>query len=198
MTNAPYPYERQELDEITRLIHLGLTVFGILALITGLWAGDYKRVHHLGFSLHKWLGLSLSFFMVWRIWNGFFGAKENLFSQWVPFSPDRIKMVVEDGLNLLRLKLPNRPSHQGLAGLVQTSGLAVFAWMAGTGTLMALFLTPGHKAGGFVHAIKEMHECGLWFIVAFLAVHGGAVTLHALSGDHFWRKMFFLEKKPQG
>lgn len=194
MTNAPYPYERQELDEITRLIHLGLTVFGILALITGLWAGDYKRVHHLGFSLHKWLGLTLSFFMVWRIWNGFFGAKENLFNQWVPYSPDRIKMVVEDGLNLLRLKLPNRPSHQGLAGLVQTFGLAVFAWMAGTGTLMALFLTPGHKAGGFMHAVKEMHECGLWFIVAFLAIHAGAVTLHALTGDHLWRKMFFLEK----
>jgi cytochrome b len=194
MTDSPHSPERQDLDEITRLIHLGLTVFGILALITGLWAGDYKRVHHLGFSLHKWLGLTLSFFMAWRIWTGFIGAPEGRFCQWVPYSPERLRMVWEDALTLLRLKLPERPSHQGLAGLVQTFGLAVFAWMAATGTLMALFLIPGHKAGGVVRAIKEMHELGLWLIVAFLGIHIGAVTLHALAGDHLWRKMFFLEK----
>lgn len=194
MSDASQPFERQNLDEVTRLIHLGLTVFAILALITGLWAGDYKRIHHLGFSVHKWLGLTLSFFMAWRIWIGFFGTPEDLFSRWVPYNSERLRMVGEDGLNLLRLKLPNRPSHQGLAGLVQTFGLAVFAWMAGTGTLMALFLTPGHKAGGFMHALKEMHELGLWLIVAFLVIHIGAVTLHALTGDHLWRKMFFLEK----
>jgi cytochrome b len=194
MTDAPHPTERQNLGEITRLIHLGLTVFGILALLTGLWAGDYKRVHHLGFSLHKWLGLTLSFFMAWRIWTGFFGSSEALFSQWVPYTPERLKMVWVDGLTLLRLKLPERPAHQGLAGLVQTFGLAVFAWMAGTGSLMALFLTPGYKAGGFVHAIKEAHELGLWLIIAFLLIHVSAVTLHALAGDHLWRRMFFLEK----
>jgi cytochrome b len=194
MADNPHSPARQDLDEITRLIHLGLTVFGILALITGIWAGDYKRVHHLGFSIHKWLGLTLSFFIAWRIWNGFFGSQEARFCRWVPNSPERLKMAWEDGLTLLQLKLPARPAHQGLAGLVQTFGLAVFAWMAGTGTLMALFLTPGHKAGGIVHAIKEIHELGLWLIIAFLAIHVGAVTLHALAGDHLWRKMFFLEK----
>ena len=62
MTETPQPIERNDLDDLTRFIHLGLTVFGILALITGLWAGDYKRAHHLGFSVHKWLGLTLSLF----------------------------------------------------------------------------------------------------------------------------------------
>jgi cytochrome b len=195
VTDVPHPSERQDLDEVTRLIHLGLMIFGILALITGLWAGDYKRFYHLGFSVHKWLGLTLSFFVVWRIWTGFFGAKDDLFSQWVPYKPDRIKMVLEDGLTLLKLRLPERPAHQGLAGLVQTFGLAVFAWMAGTGTLMALFLTPGRKAGGFVHVLKEMHELGLWLIVAFLGIHVSAITLHALAGDHLWRKILFLERK---
>jgi hypothetical protein len=113
---------------------------------------------------------------------------------WVPFNMERLQMAWEDGLNLLRLKLPNRPAHQGLAGAVQTFGLAVFTWMAGTGTLMALTLTPGHKAGGVAHVLKEMHELGLWLIITFLAIHVGAVTLHALTGDHLWRKMFFLEK----
>jgi cytochrome b len=194
VSDAPQAFERQEVDEITRVIHLGLTVFAILALITGLWAGDYKRVHHLGFSIHKWLGLTLSFFLAWRIWNGFFGAPEDRFSQWVPNSWERLQMAREDALNLLSLKLPNRAAHQGLAGMVQTFGLAVFAWMAATGTLMALFLTPGQKAGGVMHFLKEMHELGLWLIIAFLAIHIGAVALHALTGDHLWRKMFFLEK----
>lgn len=43
MTEAPQPIENRDLDNLTRFIHLGLTVFGILALISGLWAGDYKR-----------------------------------------------------------------------------------------------------------------------------------------------------------
>jgi cytochrome b len=188
------PVARPDLDEITRLIHLGLTVFGILALITGLWAGDYKRAYHVGFSVHKWLGLTVSFLVAWRIWTGFYGARDSLFSQWVPWSPERIKLVWEDIISLLHMKLPKRSPHQGLAGMVETFGLAVFTWMAGTGTLMALLLTPGRKAGGFAHAIKELHELGLWLIVVFLIIHIGAVTLHALAGDHLWRKMFFLEK----
>jgi cytochrome b len=126
MTETPDPSERQDLDKIIRLIHLGLTVFGILALIQGLLACDYKRVHHLGFSVHNCLGLALSFFMAWRVWNGFFGAPEDLFSRWVPYSPERIKLVWEDEFTLLRLKLPERPTHQHLAGLFQTFGLAVF------------------------------------------------------------------------
>ncbi len=194
MNEAPISPESTDLDDITRFIHLGLTILGILALLTGLWADDYKRVQHLGFSVHKWFGLTLSFLLAWRIWNGFYGSREARFSQWVPYTPQRLLMVWEDCLTLLRLRLPERTTHQGLAGVTQTFGLAVFAWMAGTGTLMAIFLTPGRKSGGFVHAIKEMHELGLWLIVAFLAVHGGAVLLHALTGDHRWRKTFFLDK----
>jgi cytochrome b len=194
VSDAPQPVERQDLDEITRLVHLGLTVFSILALITGLYAGDYKQVHHLGFSIHKWMGLSLGFFLAWRIWNGFYGPEEDRFCQWVPNTRERLEMAREDALNLLSLKLPNRAAHQGLAGLVQTFGLAVFAWMASTGILMALFITPGQKAGGLLHFIKDLHELGLWLIVAFLVIHISAVVLHALTGDHLWRKMFFLEK----
>jgi cytochrome b len=188
------PPKTSDLDDLTRFIHLGLTVFGILALLTGLWAGDYKRAHHWAFSVHKWLGLTLAFFLAWRIWHGLYGPREARFSQWVPYTPERLKLAGEDLVNLLRLKLPERPSHQGLAGVVQAFGLAVFAWMACTGSLMALFLTPGRKAGGFAHVIKELHEPGLWLIVAFLAVHGGAVLLHALTGDQRWRQTFFLEK----
>lgn len=194
---APQPNysEKSDLDDLTRLIHLGLTIFGILAYLTGLWAGDYKRASHLGFSTHKWLGISLAFFVFFRIWLGFYGSREVQFRQWVPYTRERVLRVLEDIVNLLRLRLPDRPTHQGLAGLVQTFGLAVFSWMALTGTLMFFFLEPGRKAGGALHFIKELHEAGLWLIPIFLGIHVGAVTLHALSGNDLWRKAFFLEKK---
>jgi cytochrome b561 len=196
MTSAPTSTQRNELDDLTRFVHLGLTVLGILAYLTGLWAGDYKRATHWGFSTHKWMGISLSFFVFFRLWLGFYGLREGRFRQWVPYTRERVVMVWEDLVTLLRLKLPDRPTHQGLAGVVQTFGLGVFSWMALTGTLMFLFLEPGRKAGGILHLIKELHEAGLWLIAIFLGIHVGAVTLHALAGNDLWRRAFFLEQKP--
>jgi cytochrome b len=195
MTPASDSPEPRELDNLTRFIHLGLTIFGILAFFTGLMAGDYKRAHHLGFSLHKWLGISLAFFVFFRLWLGFYGSREVRFSQWLPYTRDRLLMVLEDIVNLLRLKLPERPTHQGLAGVVQGFGLAVFSWMALTGTLMFFFLEPGRKAGGALHLIKEGHEIGLWLITIFLGIHVGAVTLHALAGNPIWRQAFYLDRR---
>ena len=84
---------------LTRLIHLGLTLLAVVAGITGLFAGDYKRLPHLGFSLHKWLGISLSLFMLLRIWFGFYGSRVALFGQWLPYTRERVRMVVADGLH---------------------------------------------------------------------------------------------------
>ncbi len=187
--------ETKDLDDLTRLLHLGLTVLGILAYLTGLWAGDYKQARHLGFSTHKWLGLSLSFVVLCRLWYGFYGPREVQFKEWVPFTWDRIRLALEDLVNLLRLKLPDRPVHQGLAAVVQTFGLGLFTWMATTGTLMFFLMEPGRKAGGIVHSLKELHEVGEWLIPVFLGIHAGAVTLHALAGNHVWRRVFFLEEK---
>ncbi len=183
-----------ELDDLTRLIHLGLAVLGVAAWVSGLFAGDYKRLGHPGFSLHRWLGISLSFLVFFRVWMGFYGTKPALFREWAPLNPERLRWVVEDLVNLLRLKLPERPAHGGLAGVVQIFGLAVFTWMAATGTLMFFFLQPGRKAGGLMHGLKELHEAGLWLIPIFLAIHVGAVILHALDGNHLWRRAFFLDR----
>ncbi len=186
--------EREELDGITRFIHLGLTIFGVLAWIAGFWAGDYKKAAHLGFSIHRWLGMGLSIFMALRLLWGFWGPDNVRFTQWVPYTPERLKLVWEDALTLLSLRLPDRPPHQGLSGLVQTFGLAAFAWMALTGSLMFLYLEPGRKATGLMYFIKEIHEAGVWLIPIFLGIHVVAVVLHALAGNHLWRKTFFLEK----
>jgi cytochrome b len=183
-----------ELENIARIIHLGLTLFGISAWATGFWAGDYKRLAHPGFSIHSWLGLGFAFFLFLRIGYGFCGPDDYKFSKWVPYTKDRLWAVIEDISLLLRFKLPERPMHVGLSGLVQTVGLGAFAWMALTGSLMFFCLTPGYKARGFLHLVKEMHEAVMWLIPIYLGIHVGAVLLHALAGDHRWQRTFFLKK----
>ncbi|MFO0753237.1 MAG: hypothetical protein U0411_07940 [Thermodesulfovibrionales bacterium] len=82
--------------------------------------------------------------------------------------------------------------------MVQTFGIAVFSWMMTTGTLLFLYLEPGSKARGLVHEIKELHEAGEVLIPAFLVLHVGAVFLHALSGNHLWKRVIFLDRNKQG
>ncbi len=195
MTTSTESMNRREIDGLTRFIHLGLTVFGLLAWTTGFFAGDYKTAGHLGFSFHRWFGIGLATFLAFRLWHGFFGPREAQFREWVPYTREGLLLIWEDIMTLLRLQLPERPPRKGLSGLVQTFGLAAFSWMATTGSLMFFFLTPGGKARGFLHSIKEIHEAGWWLVLVFLCIHGGAVILHALAGQDLWRPMFFLQRK---
>jgi len=187
-------YGTNELESIAQVIHLGLTLFGISAWATGFLADDYKRLEHPGFSIHSWLGISLTFFLILRIGYGFCGPDDYKFSKWVSYTKDRLRAVLEDIWTLMRFKLPERPMHVGLSGLVQTFGLGAFAWMALTGGLMFFYLTPGQKARGVLHLIKEMHEAAIWLIPIYLGIHVGAVLLHAMAGDHRWRWIFFLKE----
>jgi cytochrome b len=193
MSHAVAEIEREELDGLTIFLHAGLMVFGLLAWLTGEWAGDYKKLPHWGFFIHKHLGLGVAFFLLLRIVYGFIGPEVARFAHWVPYTKDRLKLVWEDLLTLARLRLPDRATHQGLAGLVETFGLAVFAWMATTGISLYYFLRPGQRAGGAILLIKELHEAGEFLIPVFLIIHVGAVLLHALAGDHRWRKMLFMK-----
>ena len=133
MTSSPRPHDRLELDGLTKFIHLGLMVFGLLALMTGFLAEDYKHQQHLGFSFHKWCGLGLAAFVALRLWHGLAGPREARFREWVPYTRERSLLIVEDIKTLLKFQLPERPPHQGLSGLVQTFGLGAFAWMGATG-----------------------------------------------------------------
>jgi cytochrome b len=183
----------EQLDSFTIFLHFGLMIFGVLAWLTGDWAGDYKKINQVGFTVHKMLGLGTGLFVAARLFHGFWGPDQARFANWAPYTPERLKMVYEDIRNLFTLKLPDRPPRQGLAGLWEAFGLALFTWMAVTGFSMFLFLIPGQKAHGAVRLVKELHEVGEWLIPIFLAVHVFAVILHALAGDHRWRKMFFLK-----
>jgi cytochrome b len=116
--------ERPELDGTTRFIHLGLMVFGILALITGFFAGDYKHPHHVGFSFHKWFGVGLATFLALRLWHGFSGPQEARLGVWGPYTQERVLFILEDIKSLLKFQLPKRSPWQGLlwAGGIRLDG----------------------------------------------------------------------------
>lgn len=182
------------LDGFTVAVHLGMMLFGILAWISGDGAGDYKHLHHSGFALHRWLGMATAACVGLRLLYGLWGPEPVRFSAWLPYTGTRWRLIMEDIGGLASLRLPQRPPRQGLASLVEAFGLLVFSWMAATGALIFGYLVPGRKAGGFLHLIKELHEVGEALIPIFLAIHVGAVVLHALAGDHRWRRIFFLRQ----
>ena len=98
---------------------------------------------------------------------------------------------MEDFRTLLRLGVPERDRHEGLAGLTQAFGLVIFAWMAVTGT--GLFVLGGGTESKAFDLIEEVHEVGEALIPLYLALHVGAVLLHTLCGNPVWKKMFSLE-----
>ena len=186
---------QNDLDIFTRILHLGLVIFGLLAWGTGEWADDYKKLKHIGFYVHSWIGMGVSFFVSLRLIYGIIGPRKARFAQWVPYTRDRLQFVWEDIMGLIRLRLPERQPRQGLASVVETFGLLVFSVMALTGSLLFFYLEPGIKARGTIHFIKEIHEVGEVLLPLFFAVHGGAVILHAFMGRHYWRKMVFLKEQ---
>ncbi len=192
MPDAAPPAEPQPLDTVTRLLHLGLAAFGIAAWLTGDWAGGYQQAEHLGFDMHRWLGLVFSVVIALRLVHGVLGPRRIRFSQWLPYTPDRLRLAWQDILDLLHGRLPQRPSHEGLSGLVQAFGLAVFGWMAITGSLLFVLLEPGREADT-LEWLLELHEVGEGLIPIYLAIHVAAVVVHALLGHDVWRRMFFLK-----
>ena len=50
MTDQPMVSETGDLDVFTRVIHLGMMIFGVLAWMVGDWAGDYEHAKHIGYT----------------------------------------------------------------------------------------------------------------------------------------------------
>jgi cytochrome b len=182
----------EEIDAVSRLVHLGMVLFGISAWLTGELA-EVEEGSRFGYDLHSWLGIGLTVFVVLRIITGLIGPARMRFSHWVPLTRERLAQVGDDVRELLLFRLPDRPLHYGLSGLVQFMGLLVFALMALTGSILFVMLEPGTEAGGLVHLVEELHETGELLIPLYLAIHVGAVVLHALVGRHKWRRMFFIK-----
>lgn len=165
-----------------QLLHLGIAALGITAFLTGELAEDGPGT--AGWLLHAWLGLALGTALLLRLATGLTGRRPMRFTSWSPFSRRQWRLAAADLRALLRLQTPRRASHEGLAGLVQIFGLALFCWLAATGT--ALYLASGANVGW----LEEAHEIGEGLVPAYLGLHVGAVLLHSLAGDPVWPRMF--------
>lgn len=177
-----------------RLVHLALAILCLVAWGSAQFAGDYKRAVHLGFSIHEVIGLAFTAALAIRILIGLVGPDRGRFSAWFPFAKDNLRLVNDDLRNLVQLRFPERAPHEGLAGLVQFLGLLIFALIAFSGTVLALYLEPGTRATGWLSGVKEVHEAAQVLIPVYLALHVGGTLVHALLGQQLWREMFFLRK----
>ena len=182
------------LDIPTRVLHVGLVVFGVWAWWIGEEAHDYHKPDHAGYILHMYVGLTFAAFLLLRLAWGFIGPKELRFSAWFPWNRERFAYVKDDVRTLMRFKLPEPVTHRGLNALVQSLGIVLFTWQGASGALMSMLIVPGERTEGWLSLVREVHHegGGIW-IPAYLGLHVGASALHALSGQHIWKKMAFLE-----
>ena len=153
-------FKKGKIDVPTRVIHVGIMAFALLAYFTGDGAGDYKRVEYSGYTLHKWLGMGVSIFILLRIIYGLLGSEAARFSNWVPYTKERLRLAREGLMSVFLYRRPKRPAHHGIAGLINAAGMVIFSWMAVTGSFMFFFLEPGRRSGGLMHFIKEIHDLG--------------------------------------
>lgn len=192
-TNLPKP-----LDYVTRFLHLGLAVFGVWAWLVGAgWigagAGDYDHPDHFWYIQHRWVGITFTAFLFARILWGVIGPGSARFVDWVPWTPARFKLVMEDVRSLLRFRVIDRPTHFGLSGFIQALGLLAFLWLGVSGLINAVAITPGVKLTGWPRVVKHWHEIGNILVPAYLFLHLGGALVHSLLGKHVWKKMLFLE-----
>jgi cytochrome b len=178
-------------DRATRLIHFLLAALGIAAIVSGQFAGDYRRAAHPGFDIHKWVGAAMGAVLLARLAWGLTGPRDVRFSSWLPVTAPRLARALDDVRELLRFRLPvHEAGHEGLAGVVQAAGLLAFAWMAVTGALLFGWLEPGVRAAGWLRVVKELHEGGQAVLLTYLTLHVGAVAANAFAGRPLWRRMF--------
>ena len=186
------PRDSAQFDIVTRWLHLAMVVLGIAAWLTGDLADDYERGFSLGFAIHSWIGIGAAFAVALRLVWGIVGPHSARFSRWLPVTRARLRLVVDDLKMLLRFRIPERAPHQGIAGVVQSLGLLIFAWVATTGSVLFYALEPGLRPARWLHLVEGLHGAGEALIPAFLAVHVGATLVHVLAGDSRWRAMFFI------
>jgi cytochrome b561 len=181
MTSQDYSY-----PWYAKLLHLGMAAFGIAAYVTGELAED--GYNSLGYLFHAYLGLSLATFVLMRVLRGLVGPGPLRFSDWSPLSRRQWTIALQDLGNLVRFRVPERGMHEGLAGLTQAFGIAIFAWMGATG--IGLFLLGGGPETELFEVAEEYHEVGEALIPLYLALHVGSVFVHSLAGNPIWRKMW--------
>jgi len=189
-----HPTQLTPLGNTVRILHLLLILVLLLAWPTGELADDYRHASHWGYTLHAAVGFFGGAVLGYRLLWGIVGRREIRFVRWLPVTPARWQLILEDLAGLTRLHLPHRDSHEGLAGLVEFISLVSYGAVFGTGLAFYLGQEPGRHAHGLMRLVKEAHEISLAILLTVVVMHVVAVWLHGVTGRQLWMRMFFLAK----
>ena len=167
-----------------RYIHFGLIIFGITGFLSGELAEDEAVI---GYWVHATLGILLLFVIVTRIIVGFSASEQLNLKKWWKTITVYKKTVKEDIKTLMELNLPHRKLHEGIAGLVQLTGLLGFSWMCITGVL--ILVVDINRLDTIKELVYEVHEIGESVVLAFLFLHIGAVIAHYFKGENLLKRI---------
>ena len=169
-----------------KILHGGMAIFGVTAYLSAELAENGSSSS--GYYLHAYLGLSLTAFILLRIFRGISGPEPMRFSGWSPLSSRQWSLALRDVRSLIQLRVPERGMHEGLAGLTQAFGIIIFCWMGVTGT--GLFLLGDKPGVTLFEIVEEFHEIGESLIPLYLALHVGSVLVHSVAGKPIWQRMW--------
>ncbi|CCG41109.1 cytochrome b/b6 domain-containing protein [Magnetospirillum molischianum] len=192
----------KKYDSLTRFLHLSLAVgittqmFVSLVMITP----KPGRIANSWYSVHEVLGIVLLAVLLvyWlrAVLKTIRGGEPLMLFPW--FSAARLGALGRDiGATLsdaLRFRLPNDgETVRPLPAAIQGLGLLVGLFLAGTGMVLALTITPGIALSPTLHDIKELHEAFGPLMWGYLAIHPTLAIIHQLAGHKTLNQMFGRE-----
>jgi cytochrome b561 len=192
----------KKYDSLSRLLHLSLAVgittqmFVSLVMITP----KPGRIPNSWYSVHETLGIVLFAILVvyWlrAVLKTIRTGDPLMLFPW--FSAARLGALAKDiGATLadaVRFRLPpDGDDIRPLPAAIQGLGLLVGLFLAATGTILALTITPGVALSPTLHDIKELHEAFGPLMWGYLAIHPTLAIIHQLAGHKTLNQMFGRE-----
>ena len=89
-----------------------------------------------------------------------------------------------------RGRLPGGDQPRPLPSAVQGAGLLLLAFMAATGTTMAVGMAPDGAMSPALLAVKDIHETAASLMWAYFAVHPALGVLHQFAGHRSLNRIF--------
>ena len=184
---------------VTKALHALLALSIVHQLLVSLIMDEpkFNRPIETPFLLHQWVGIT-SLVIVVAFWLWTLARRgESSFGAFLPwFSSARRQAVLADlrayAAALPRLKLPDSAAHTAFANAVHGLGLLIGSFMAVTGLVIYLQMTPEGRIVGIGHLMKELHETGGTLMWIYLIGHGAMALLHQLMGEKILRKMWTI------
>ena len=187
----PFAYDRA-----TRWLHLGLALTVTYQLFISLIM-DHPRPDRpltgtaaLIFETHEWVGVTAFAIVVAHVIWSFIGPAAVRWTGMIPWRPAQWRVLSNDLREMVRLRLPLREEHDGLAALTHGLGLLAVLAIASSGFIYFLFAPEGGgRPPSFVRTAMGFHEFMSTFVWIYWGGHVGMAVLHRLMGHRVFERI---------